>query len=91
MISGFDVAQSNGLDKVIRGSESYFVGIKKMGKTLIIPEPSTNNHAIFTSITTFNDERIFPQDIAIYSSYLFILDVYKGVYVYKISADFKAR
>lgn len=36
-VSGFDIRESSGLDKAIRGTGSYFVGMKKMGKVFIIP------------------------------------------------------
>jgi hypothetical protein len=65
--------------------------MKKMSKVFIIPETTSNERAQFTEITNFNDERVFPQDIAVGSSYLFILDVFNGVFVYRISADNKAR
>lgn len=90
-ISGLNVVEIGGIDKTVRGGGSYFVAMKKMGKIYIVPEITSNERAMYTEISTFNEERVFPQDIAVHSSYLFVLDVFKGVYVYRIQADNKAK
>ena len=55
-----------------------------MEKVFIIPEPSSHHTSTFTEIDEFKGTTILPQDIAIMSNIIFILDFYKGIYIFQL-------
>lgn len=85
-ISGFDSAKYAGVDKAIHGEIGMLVAVKRMDRVFIIPEPSADPSVSYKyhEIQDFNGTKIFPQDIAILSNTLFILDFYNGVYIFEI-------
>lgn len=62
------------------------VAIKRMDRVFLIPEASSDPSISYKyrEVVDFNGTKIFPQDIAIISNTLFVLDFYSGVYIFEI-------
>lgn len=85
-MSGFNSAVVGGVDKILHGQSKMMIALKKLDSIYIIPEPVevADNSSTFKGIKTFKGEKIFPQDIILISNTLYVLDFYKGIYVYSI-------
>ena len=72
---------------MLHGESGILVGLKRSSrKVFIIPEPSYNSSQkySFQEISSFEEIEIFPQDVAIIANTLYVLDFYKGVFIYSI-------
>ena len=82
-ISSFDAASYGGVDRVVEAESGVMVALKRMDRLFIIPRPEESEEVYkFVEVTSFNVSKVFPQDIIVVSNMLFVLDFYKGVYVY---------
>jgi hypothetical protein len=86
LLSGFDPTVTKGLDLVLHAESGVFVGLKRMDRVFIIPERASDSQVTynFTTVTEFNGSRLFPQDVALIGNILFVLDFYKGVFIYEL-------
>ena len=58
-----------------------------MDRVFVVPEPPSDPQISYSysEVLRYDEEtRLFPQDIAILESYVFVLDFYKGVFVFEL-------
>ena len=73
-------SEEHKVDDLFHGYKGFMIGIEYMRKVYLISETTGE----YIGISVFNNTQIAPQHVHIQQSYIYILDLHHGVYIYKL-------